>query len=544
MLLAVMLFSLSGCGGQKEEKKIMNDAKTAEPKLFDAESIQGISEKNRVDMDELIRSVNTYEKENELDYKAGERETCHAVSYKMSLQLQQETKKIAGTVQITLENHTKNDLYEICIRNYAGSILKKQGKGESEIFQYKVNGRREGLALKKKKKDPSVLYLRSENVLLPAGGSADVYLEFDTSIPKKKERFGYIVYDKKEFYQLSFCFPCASVYEDGKWNENPYISSDSESNYAKCADYDVTVQVPDGFTVMASGRENVEGQTVQIKGSQMRELAMVVSNGLKKKTGSVKGITVNCYGLDYDKNEAYHSLMLQAAMDSVELFTDLIGVYPYKEYDVVLSFIEGGMEYPGMVMVGLPDMDPKEYKNLDRAAPYDLERCSCVAHETAHQWFYGAVGNDPYRQPWLDESFAEYCENMLYLQSGKKSVAHCVNKNDQKDTDTKGRFSKKEFDEWMEIVLDQIVIEKPVDGRLDSYDISENEYSKAVYDNGSYFLYELQKTMGSNKFFHALRTYYKAYSLKEATKEDFFGVIRKADGSPKVENVIKKYTAG
>ena len=96
----------------------------------------------------------------------------------------------------------------------------------------------------------------------------------------------------------------------------------------------------------------------------------------------------------------------------------------------------------------------------------------------------------------------------------------------------------------MEIVLDQIVIEKPVDGRLDSYDISENEYSKAVYDNGSYFLYELQKTMGSNKFFHALRTYYKAYSLKEATKEDFFGVIRKADGSPKVENVIKKYSVG
>ena len=130
MLLAVMLFSLSGCGGQKEEKKIMNDAKTAEPKLFDAESIQGISEKNRVDMDELIRSVNTYEKENELDYKAGERETCHAVSYKMSLQLQQETKKIAGTVQITLENHTKNDLYPELCRFH----IEKTGKGRVRDF--------------------------------------------------------------------------------------------------------------------------------------------------------------------------------------------------------------------------------------------------------------------------------------------------------------------------------------------------------------------------------------------------------------------------
>lgn len=462
----------------------------------------------------------------------------------MNLQLQQEQKKIAGTVQITIVNQTKNDLHEICIRNYASSILKKQGKGESKIFHCSVNGRKDGLTLEKKKQDPTVLYLRSKDIILPAGGCADVYLEFDTSIPKKKERFGYIRYDEKEFYQLSFCFPSASVYEDGKWNENPYISSDSESNYAKCADYNVALQVPAGFTVIASGKEKVEGQTVQIQGNSMRELAVVISNGLRKKSGSVKGITVNCYGLDYDKNEAYNSLILQAAMDSIELYTDLIGAYPYKEYDVVLSFLEGGMEYPGMVMVGLPDVSLKKYKKLDQAVPFDLKVCSCVAHETAHQWFYGTVGNDPYQEPWLDESFAEYCENMLYLQSGKKSVAYCVDKHNREETDTQGRVSNKEFEEWMEIVLAQTVIKKPVDGRLDFYDMEEQEYSKCVYDNGSYFLYELQKTMGNNKFFHVLRTYYKIYSLKEVTKADFLAVIRKADSSAKVEDIIKKYTAG
>jgi hypothetical protein len=31
-------------------------------------------------------------------------------------------------------------------------------------------------------------------------------------------------------------------------------------------------------------------------------------------------------------------------------------------------------------------------------------------HEVAHQWFYGLVGNDQGRDPWLDEGLASYAE--------------------------------------------------------------------------------------------------------------------------------------
>jgi pimeloyl-ACP methyl ester carboxylesterase len=31
-----------------------------------------------------------------------------------------------------------------------------------------------------------------------------------------------------------------------------------------------------------------------------------------------------------------------------------------------------------------------------------------AAHEVAHQWWYAVVGNDIYREPWLDEAFAQY----------------------------------------------------------------------------------------------------------------------------------------
>ena len=36
-----------------------------------------------------------------------------------------------------------------------------------------------------------------------------------------------------------------------------------------------------------------------------------------------------------------------------------------------------------------------------------------VVHETAHQWFYSLVGNNQARDPWLDESLAEWATARL-----------------------------------------------------------------------------------------------------------------------------------
>ena len=50
----------------------------------------------------------------------------------------------------------------------------------------------------------------------------------------------------------------------------------------------------------------------------------------------------------------------------------------------------GGMEYPELIFtMPLPEV---------------------IAHEIAHQWWYGLVGDDQYHDPWLDESFASYFE--------------------------------------------------------------------------------------------------------------------------------------
>ena len=39
---------------------------------------------------------------------------------------------------------------------------------------------------------------------------------------------------------------------------------------------------------------------------------------------------------------------------------------------------------------------------------------SVIVHEIAHQWWYGLVGNNQIRTPWIDEGLAEYCTAVFF----------------------------------------------------------------------------------------------------------------------------------
>jgi aminopeptidase N len=70
------------------------------------------------------------------------------------------------------------------------------------------------------------------------------------------------------------------------------------------------------------------------------------------------------------------------------------GPFPFASLSVaVLPDVGGGIEYPGVILLG---------KGQTRDAT--------ASHEVAHEWFYGLVGDDQARDPWLDESFATYAE--------------------------------------------------------------------------------------------------------------------------------------
>ena len=56
------------------------------------------------------------------------------------------------------------------------------------------------------------------------------------------------------------------------------------------------------------------------------------------------------------------------------------------------------------MIAGFKTFAGMEYPQLIFSIPDRL----VIAHELAHQWWFGIVGNDEFEDPWIDESFAQW----------------------------------------------------------------------------------------------------------------------------------------
>jgi aminopeptidase N len=124
-----------------------------------------------------------------------------------------------------------------------------------------------------------------------------------------------------------------------------------------------------------------------------------------------------------------------------------------------------------------------------------------AAHEVAHQWWYGLVGNDQALEPWLDEAFSTISEVFFYEQAYPDLV-----------------------DWWWE---NRIFFHEP-QGWVDST-IYEPEgfypYRDAVYLRGALFLGELRNLLGPDEFQEFLRDYLTSYRYQQVRGDDFFDLL-------------------
>ena len=126
-----------------------------------------------------------------------------------------------------------------------------------------------------------------------------------------------------------------------------------------------------------------------------RDAALCVSPDYKVAHGTAAGTPVYVYA----KDEAGAKRALASAQKALETFAGLFGPYPYPCLSVCSAdFPFGGMEYPALCLISRETFRESEADTLDLT----------VAHETAHQWFYGLVGSDQAREPWQDEALCEY----------------------------------------------------------------------------------------------------------------------------------------
>ena len=140
-------------------------------------------------------------------------------------------------------------------------------------------------------------------------------------------------------------------------------------------------------------------KTLHIHAERVHDFAFVAATDYVRADTTVLGTALRTLTYRDDVPEWRRSL--EYVVRALHHHTDLVGPYIWPMFTSAESFTAGGaMEYP-MLIMNDPDLIAGEYDGLD----------ATIAHEFGHNWFYGMVGTDERRHPWLDEGFTQYLED-------------------------------------------------------------------------------------------------------------------------------------
>ena len=164
------------------------------------------------------------------------------------------------------------------------------------------------------------------------------------------------------------------------------------------------------------------------------------------------------------------------------------------------------MEYPNIVLIS--DKLSKE------SAQY------VIAHELAHQWWYGVVGNNQYKEAWVDEGITEY-STVLFFEN------HSEYGFDYKTMVTNANSSFKFFYDIYKKVCGEV--DTRMARALNEFD-TEPEYIHSTYTAGVILYDSLRELVGEKKLYACMKKYYEKMSYKVASGADLISIFSSVCG--------------
>ncbi|MGZ8613778.1 MAG: M1 family metallopeptidase [Actinomycetota bacterium] len=314
---------------------------------------------------------------------------------------------------------------------------------------------------------------------LDPSSTATISYRIDIRLPDEDDRFGF----HRGLALAGSALPILAVHDDDGWHRVPFENV-GESFYSVVADHEVTFVTPPGLDTATTGvvteraqAPNGRTRTTYTAG-RVRDFAWAAGR-FRTVVRSVEETDVK---VSYQPDGVDRATARAAAADAVRVMESLgraFGAYPYPEVDVVLTGFGGfgGMEYPTIVF-----SEPTR---------------GTIAHELAHQWFYGTVGNDQYHDPWLDESFATWAAR-LPLGSRRACSGITWPSAGAALTNDMGYWADHPSQYWL------------------------------TYEGGACMLANLSKRFGHERFLRFIARYAGRHHLGVARTEDFMAAIESA----------------
>lgn len=344
-------------------------------------------------------------------------------------------------------------------------------------------------------KDENILSVKLSSPVYPEEKTA-VEIEFSLKLAKVIARTGI----NKKTINLANFYPILCGREESGFFECEYYSI-GDPFFAEVADYKVTLCAEEKYTVAASGKitesKHADGKTTSVyKLDSARSFAFVLSENFESVTAKAGNAEVNYYFYKDDAPEE----TLKTAVRAINLFSEKFGEYIYPVYSVVQTeFVQGGMEFSALTFIS-DALEEKAYREV-------------VVHETAHQWWQTAVGNNEVKYGFLDEGLTEYSVIVFYENFAEYGYTR---ENLVLSAETTYKTFCSVYDKLFGGVNTAML-------RSLADFSGEYEYVNAAYIE-PVLMYDLvRKTVGDERFFTALENYYEKYKFRVAKPYDVAG---------------------
>lgn len=320
---------------------------------------------------------------------------------------------------------------------------------------------------------------------------------------------------------LGTAFPVLVVRDGDDWRRR-FEPSVGDFAFAEASDYEATVRASAGVAVFTSAPETGKSDSEishSFAGAALRDFAIIAGRGLRVEQRVVSGLTVR--SIFFPEHERVGHSVLAHAAEAAATYRANFGPLPFTTITVCEAPLVAGLgstEFAGLVVIASAfyvDFESPAMRNMpelireQRGSVEDSLEWT-VAHLVAHQWWGTVVGNDPARDPVLDEAIACWSALLYYRERYGAERAATVLQDQLRGVYRLYRtFGGEDLD-----------ADRPARDYRNSF-----QYAAIVMTKGALMFVELEKQLGDKRFFAALQKYYQANFLEIADLDDLRGAF-------------------
>jgi hypothetical protein len=421
--------------------------------------------------------------------------------------------------------------------------LAAQAEELQEVTAATRRGARSGFLV-----DGTRLQVQPSQPIAP-GDSAVLDIDYGFKIPQQGAS-GRMGWSRDDLFYLAYWYPQMAVFDDvGGWQRDPFLGN--AEFYMDYGDYDVTLEVPQGWVVMGTGRlanaDSVLPPAVvtRLRAAEASDTVVHVLTAAdfgpgratqRAATGylswhfiadSVRDVAYSVTRAslwdaartpvgdrngdgrpDYARADAIYresaprwTKEWRYVQHSIDFLSRWSGYsYPWPHMTAVEGegIIGGGMEYPMMTLIS-------GYAGASDTALYGV-----TSHELAHMWVPMLVGTDERRRSWMDEGTTSFnggaAEDEFY--PGR-------------------RWELGNYNGYAEITRTDE--EGPI-MRWSDFHYGGYAYSMASYGKPATLLWTLRGLLGEETFAKTYHAYIRRWAFKHPQPWDFFNTFNDVGG--------------